>query len=153
MTEPGAGFPSHGTCIAVDAAGVLIRGRPGAGKSDLALRLIDDGAKLVADDQVCLSVRDGAVIARAPDALKGMMEVNGLGVMRLDPEHLAEEAALALVVDLVAGEPIERLPEPASESFLGVAVPRIRLAPFEASAPAKLRLAVGRGTGFIMRAP
>lgn len=153
MTEPESEATSHGTCIAIDGAGVLIRGRPGAGKSDLALRLIDEGARLVADDRVCLSLRGGAVIARAPDALKGMIEVNGIGLIRVDADHLADEAALALVVDLVAGGEVVRLPEPGTEAVMGVELPRIGLLPFEASAPAKLRLAAGRGTGFIMPLP
>lgn len=153
MTEPESEATSHGTCIAIDGAGVLIRGRPGAGKSDLALRLIDEGARLVADDRVCLSLRSGAVIARAPDALMGMIEVNGIGLIRVDADHLADEAALALVVDLVAGGEVVRLPEPGTEAVMGVELPRIELLPFEASAPAKLRLAAGRGTGFIMPLP
>ncbi|HSR55540.1 MAG TPA: HPr kinase/phosphatase C-terminal domain-containing protein [Alphaproteobacteria bacterium] len=153
MADPRATATSHGTCIAIDGAGVLIRGSPGAGKSDLALRLIDDGAKLVADDQVRLHIRDGALIAQPPDELRGMMEVNGIGIMRVDPANLADEAALALVVDLVAGGEVERLPEAEAESVMGIELPRIRLSPFEASAPAKLRLAAGRGTGFIMPPP
>ncbi|MBM3488544.1 MAG: hypothetical protein FJX67_18250, partial [Alphaproteobacteria bacterium] len=49
----------HATCIAVDGIGVLVRGASGAGKSDLALRLIDAGARLVADDQVLVEAAAG----------------------------------------------------------------------------------------------
>lgn len=153
MSEPPPLPTEHGTCVLIGTAGVLLRGRPGAGKSDLALRLMDDGARLVADDRVQLCLRDGAVIARAPDALKAMMEVNGIGLIRVAPDRLAEEARLALIVDLVAPHAVERLPAPDSAELMGVALPRIDLAPFEASAPAKLRLAVGQGAGVIMRHP
>lgn len=130
----------HGTTVAISGQGVLIRGVPGSGKSDLALRLIDGGACLVADDQTRLE-RDGdKVTARPPETIAGLIEARGVGIIRLP--HLAP-VPLALVVDLVgdAGA-IERLPEPSSAELLGVAVPRVDLAAFEASAAAKVRLAV-----------
>ena len=79
----------HATCVALDGRdgplGVLLRGPSGAGKSDLALRLIDRGARLVADDQCEVKVEDGAAgsrwIARAPAAIVGVLEVRGLGLM------------------------------------------------------------------------
>ncbi len=143
----------HGTCIALGEAGVLLRGAPGTGKSDLALRLIEDGARLVADDQVRLAREGDAVIARPPEPIAGMMEVNGLGLVRLDGDKLALSAALTLLVDLAGRETIERLPPPSSEVLLGIALPRIALVATEASAPAKLRLAAGRGSGSIMPVP
>jgi len=129
----------HATCVALDDVAVLLRGAPGSGKSDLALRLIDGGAQLVADDQVELSAAGGALLARPPAVLAGLLEVRGLGILRFP--HRAE-APLGLVVDLVASERVERLPLPGRTELLGVAVPRLALAPFEASAPAKLRQAV-----------
>lgn len=143
----------HGTCVIIGDAGILIRGGPGVGKSDLALRLIDDGARLVSDDQVRLQLRGGAVIASAPDAIKGMIEVNGIGLTHLDDERIAGEASLALLVDLVGAGGIDRLPRPQEEIVLGARLPRIALSPFEASAPAKLRLAAGRGAGSIIKVP
>jgi serine kinase of HPr protein (carbohydrate metabolism regulator) len=129
---------------------VLIRGAPGAGKSDLALRLIDDGARLVADDQVRLNFDDGGIKVTAPAAIAGMIEVNGLGLARLDDDSIVAEAKLILLVDLVETAEVERAPERAWETVLGVEIPRLAVAPFEASAPAKLRLAAGRGPGSIM---
>ena len=129
---------------------MLIRGAPGAGKSDLALRLIDDGARLVADDQVRLRVDDGRIKATAPATIAGMIEINGLGLARLDDDRIAAEAVLVLLVDLVETGEVERLPKPAPETVLGVEIPRLAVAPFEASTPAKLRLAAGRGPGSIM---
>jgi HPr kinase/phosphorylase len=134
----------HATALAIGAAGVLLRGPSGSGKSDLALRLIDGGALLIADDQVVLR-RDGVqVIAGFPDAapagLRGRLEIRGLGLMAVAP---AAAAPLALVIDLQPGQKPERLPPPASAEILGVALPLLRLDPFVASAAAQVRLAVG----------
>lgn len=134
----------HATCIALpDGAdgwsGVLLRGAPGAGKSDLALRLIDDGARLVADDQTLIRNADGTLFARAPDTIAGKIEVRGLGIVALP---YLESVALTLVCDLVAGDAVERHPGPETADIEGVGLPRLALAPFEASAPAKLRLGV-----------
>src|SRR5690606_32729552 len=71
----------HATCVALGDTGILLRGRSGSGKSDLALRLIDGGALLVADDRVALSLEGGRVIARPPAALAGYLEVRGVGPM------------------------------------------------------------------------
>ena len=128
----------HATCIAIEGEAVLLRGPSGSGKSDLALRLIDAGATLVADDQVQLRRGDGRLIASPPAALAGLLEVRGIGILRL--HHLAE-APVRLVADLVAGDDVERMPEVEAVEIAGVELPRIHLAPFEASAAAKLRLA------------
>jgi len=128
----------HGTVVAVDGKGVLLRGPSGSGKSDLALRLIDGGAVLVADDRVVLTRDAGQISASAPAAILGRLEVRGLGIV-----HLAalKQAPLFLVVDLVEVD-IERLPTPEVVDLLGIPLPLIRMSPFEASAPAKIRLAV-----------
>lgn len=140
----------HATCIVLGGLGVLLRGDAGAGKSDLALRMIGDGANLVADDRVRLA-RDGeAVVASAPAPLAGLLEVRGLGIVRLDADRLENAARIALVCDLVAAEDLERLPEPARVALLGVTLPLCRLDPFAASATHKLRLAAGFGPGSIM---
>lgn len=127
----------HGTAIAIDGEAVLLRGPPGAGKSDLALRLVDGGARLIADDQSALFRRGDRIWVRAPAALAGLIEVRGVGILRRDA---VAEAPLALLVDLVAPAAIERLPEAVVESVLGLPVRRFALAPFEASAAAKLRV-------------
>lgn len=129
----------HATCIDIDGKGILLRGPSGCGKSDLALRLIDGGARLVADDRTNLTLRDDAVIATAPDEIAGKMEVRGLGVRSVD---VLAQTPLALVADLVNPADVERIPKPASVELRGLSLPLIRLAPFEASAPAKLRAAL-----------
>ncbi|HUC62310.1 MAG TPA: HPr kinase/phosphatase C-terminal domain-containing protein [Alphaproteobacteria bacterium] len=131
----------HGTCVEVAGTGVLLRGPAGSGKSDLALRLIDEGGRLVADDQVELAVVRDQVHALAPASILGRLEVRGLGIVELSP---CADATLGLVVDLAPAADVERMPEPESVILLGLALPLLKLAPFEHSATAKLRLAVAR---------
>ena len=129
----------HGTCVKIGESGVLLRGESGAGKSDLALRLIDQGALLVSDDQVELSPSGQILIARAPERIAGMIEVRGVGLFRLP----YRDAPLRLIVDLVsANHPLERLPEIAKETILDVSIPRFDLNPWEMSAMAKVRMAL-----------
>lgn len=129
----------HGTAIALGSEGILLRGPSGAGKSDLALRLIDQGARLVADDQTELRREGSVIMMSAPATIAGQIEVRGLGIVAV-PSIAA--APLRLVVDLMPASDIERLPLPRDCGLLGCVVPAIALAPFEASAPAKLRLAL-----------
>jgi HPr kinase/phosphorylase len=129
----------HATAVAIDGRAILLRGPPGAGKSDLALRLIDGGATLVADDQAELQQAGNQVCVRAPAAIAGLIEVRGIGILRL---QALEEAPLAMCVDLLPSAEIERLPERRFEQVLGIAVPLIAVSAFEASAAAKLRLAL-----------
>jgi serine kinase of HPr protein (carbohydrate metabolism regulator) len=129
----------HGTVVEIEGAGVLFRCPSGSGKSDLALRLIDGGATLVADDRVILARRDGQVVAAAPEIIAGRLEVRGLGIATVPSTG---PSPLRLVVDMARPEEVERLPKAAETVILGVVLPVMHLAPFEASAPAKLRLAL-----------
>ncbi len=143
----------HGTCVALGEAGVLLRGPSGSGKSDLALRLLDAGATLVADDQVALQDDGGGLVASAPAALAGLLEIRGIGLMRV----AARSAPLRLVADLVSPDAVPRMPEPAQcLTTLGpsaVALPCLALAPFEASAVAKVKqaLALALGQAMVVR--
>ena len=130
----------HATCVDIGGTGVLLRGPSGSGKSDLALRLIDGGARLVADDRAELTVEGGRVVVTAAPEIAGLFEVRGQGVRRLP---CIERAVLGLVVDLVPAREVERLPEAARCEILGLTLALLRLAPFEASAAAKVRLAAG----------
>ncbi|PKU21495.1 HPr kinase/phosphorylase [Telmatospirillum siberiense] len=137
----------HGTCVIVGESGVVLRGPSGAGKSDLALRLIDTGARLVADDQMEIEREDDRLSVRAPTTIAGLIEVRGVGILKID--H-APSAPLDLIVDLVAAEMVERLPQTETEEICGLARRRLTLCPWESSAAAKVRLAVRALTGNIM---
>ncbi len=135
----------HGTCLDIAGLGVLLRGRSGAGKSDLALRLLEDNAsypaRLVADDRVVLARKQGRLVASAPSVLRGQLEVRGIGVVQIP---VCDSITLGLVVDLAAGGDIERAPEFPQNRIMvrDVELPHLRLNPFEASAVAKIRMAV-----------
>lgn len=142
MTAPAVHTQIHASAVALDGAGILIRGPSGAGKSDLALRLIDGGAVLVADDRVDLAhTRKGLEMA-PPENLAGLLEVRGVGIVRMD---FQAPIPLALIVDLVASDAIPRLPEALNTELEGVAVRHLSLAAFEASTVSKIRLALSAG--------
>jgi serine kinase of HPr protein (carbohydrate metabolism regulator) len=154
-TGPSAdGIDVHATAVAIDNKALLLRGPPGSGKSDLALRLVDEGARLIGDDRVRIERRGPALWALTPpaiaEALRHKIEIRGLGIAGLP--GLAE-APLMLVVDLAPGLTPERLPAAQNCHYLGVALPLIALDPFAASAAAKLRLAVKLGPGSIIPPP
>ncbi len=128
----------HASCVAVGPCGVLLLGPSGAGKSDLALRLIDGGASLVADDQVVLRAEAGVLRASPPVPLAGRMEVRGIGIVDLDWQA---PVAICLVVELGVAEP-PRLPEATEWRHDGIGIARIAVAAFTPSAAAKVRLAV-----------
>ena len=131
MISPSPSPPNlHATLVLVDGRGVLIRGVSGGGKSSLAVSLLRRAeaagqvARLVADDQVLLETRDGAVFGHAPPALAGMIEIRGVGILH---QPFAGEARVDLVVDLSGREALERLPEPSFVPIAGIAVRRIHL--------------------------
>lgn len=149
LADAGARFGAPGD------TGVLILGESGAGKSDLALRLIAEGATLVADDRCELFVEGDSICAQPPAKLAGLMEIRGVGVL---PARFASKARIGLAVRLVEPEAVSRLPEPARyEPPVALAAPRtiwppeIAVAPFEPSAPAKIAAAAAGFAGVLSR--
>lgn len=130
----------HASSVAINDSAVLLAGAAGVGKSDLALRLIDAGAELIADDQTQLVAKDGALLAFAPATITGLIEVRHVGLLRLP---FVPAAAVALYVDLAPlNENIERLPEDDFIVLLDIPIRRLRLPGFAASTPAKIRAAL-----------
>lgn len=129
----------HASCVAIGGRAVLLAGRPGAGKSDLALRLIDRGAALVSDDYTELRRSGGRLLARAPATIAGKIEVRGVGVVELPA---AADVPVCLYADLERAP--ERLPEAETLELAGEDVPLVALAALEPSAPLKLEQALVR---------
>lgn len=130
--------------------GALIEGASGAGKSDLALRCLDAGFRLVADDRTIIWSSEGRVYGRAPETLFGLIEARGVGVL---PEPALAYCEVVLVA--VCG-PAERLPEPQTVVRGGGRLPLVAVSPLEPSAPAKLRRAIehlgaGAKTAYLAR--
>ncbi len=134
----------HGTVVALDGLGVLLIGPSGSGKSDLALRLVEAGWRLVADDRVVIDLVDGRPTASAPALLAGLIEARGVGIV---PVPCLSHAEVVLVALLTQPNLIERYPEAETFPIENVQISTIRLAPFEASAPVKLRLALRQAVG------
>ncbi len=128
----------HATTVVKDGCGVVIAGRSGSGKSDLALRLIDRGFVLVSDDQTMISKSGEQLIATAPGTIRGKIEVRGIGILEMP--H-ADTAAVSLWVELT--NEIKRLPDDEKRMILGIDVPQISLDAMTASAPIKVELALG----------
>lgn len=130
----------HATSLLIKNNGILLVGASGVGKSDLALRLIDVGAVLIADDQTMLRVEQGLLIASAPPAIAGLFEIRHVGLVKMPT---VKQAAITLSIELGdLDEKRERLPEPDVIFLLDHPVRRLRLPSFAASTPAKIRAAL-----------
>jgi len=130
----------HASCVSIKGRAVLIEGRSGEGKSDLALRLIDRGATLVADDQTICQRQDGILLASPPMTIAGRIEVRSLGILEMP--HI-ERAPVALLIVILDAPP--RFPgDPRKRRIAGVDVPVLALAALEPSAPIKAELALAR---------
>ncbi len=138
----------HASAVAIGGRAVLLTGASGRGKSDLALRLIDRGAVLIADDQVQLTVDDLWLLASPPASIAGMIEVRGIGIVEVP---WSGGVPVALLVDL-DGQP-QRLPMPVHRILLDRSLPVLALAAFEASAPLKVEHALTRAVAGVEALP
>ena len=125
--------------ISNQLCGVLLMGPSGAGKSDLALRMIDAGAKLISDDQTLVAFEKGNLALFAPELISGKLEVRGVGILELP---FVENIKPALVVGLVTPEEVARLPRQKTFTLFDQELPYIELNAFEASTLAKIRFAI-----------
>lgn len=138
MTDKTTDTLLHGTVVDIAGCGVMLRGPSGSGKSDLALRLIDRGATLITDDQIYVLPKDKGLRAKAPAAIRGYLEIRGLGLISTP---VTGSSFIRLIVDLVPPEEVPRLPVFETEVLLGKKIPRLKLNAFEVSAPLKIELA------------
>lgn len=134
----------HGTAVALQGkdfgpSAVLLRGPSGSGKSDLAFRLIEGGGALICDDQVVLERRHDKVVAAAAEAIRGLIEVRGLGLLKYPT---ASPAPLQLVIDLVERKDVPRMPVWEEVDILGVVIKCLKLHAFDASAAFKVAKAI-----------
>lgn len=136
----------HATSVAIDGHGILIMGPSGSGKSDLALRLIDRGARLISDDYTSVSPRDVGVILSAPANIAERMEIRHLGIIdmrEIDADLMAPAGTILARLAVQLEDRPERMPQPdAMMTIAGCKLPLIVLAGLEASAPIKVEWAL-----------
>jgi serine kinase of HPr protein (carbohydrate metabolism regulator) len=134
-----AGERLHASAVKLHAGGVLLLGASGSGKSSLAVHLIDHyGGQLIADDRVCLTVKDTRLHAAPPDNLAGLLELRGLGIITMPHQN----AVIDLAVELVARARVPRLAETDSFTHQSVQIPLIRLHGHDAASPATIARAL-----------
>ena len=126
----------YATCVDINGYGVLITGDSGSGKSDLALRLIENkGAVLVSDDRTDLDNENGNLIASSAKNIEGLMEIRGIGILKMPFKSTTK---VKLVVVSALKKNIERYPIETFFESQGVPVASIFLDLLEASAPDKV---------------
>ena len=130
----------HGACVSINGRAVLIEGRSGDGRTDLALRLIDRGATLVADAQVICQRHDGGLLASPPGHVAGRIEIRGIGSVEM-PHADRVPVDLLIAISDSPGSFAEETPR---RRIAGVEVPVVPIAALEPSAPIKVELALGR---------
>ena len=126
----------YGTSLVVRNKGILLRGKPGSGKSDLALRLMHQGAVLISDDQTDITLSDHKqLILSGPKTLQGKLEVRGIGILNMP---FCKKHTLDILIDLKNWQDIDRLPEKTFEDIKGTVCPLYHIDPFEFSAVEKV---------------
>ena len=126
----------HSSSIVIDDNGVLILGDSGSGKSDLALRLIDNGATLISDDVSICKKNLNNIYLYCPPETKGLLEVREIGIVTVP---FVERIKLKLVVNLKSKKN-ERFPEDNYLKILGIKIPLINIDGKNSSAVAKIKV-------------
>lgn len=131
----------HATLVVLNGYGILLSGKSGSGKSDLALQLIENkGALLVADDIVYVEKKVHKIIGKCAPDLAGMLEVRGVGIIKYP---YIEEAAINLMINLLDDvKTLQRMPKKQTECILGLEIDKIDLYAKENSAVAKILAAL-----------
>ena len=122
----------HASAVAIDGQGVILLGPSGSGKSSLAARLIEAYDALIGDDRLKLSRQGEQILARPHEALRGLIEMRGLGLV-LRP--YIEEATLSLAVALVAREVVPRMAAADYFSHAGARIARLHLHAHDSATP------------------
>ena len=127
----------HATLVVLNGKGVLLTGKSGSGKSDLALRMIvEHQAQLVADDRVDLILKNGKLYGSAPEQLLGKLEIRNVGICEFPAVN---EVEISLYVELCDDKKnIERMPLSEKVDLLGVSITKLKLYPFECSTICKI---------------
>lgn len=132
------GNAMHASVVSIGGWSVAICGISGAGKSDLALRLIDRGATLVGDDYVRPEISNNRLFVHAIPEIAGKIEIRGIGIVTMSHNP---SGILRLIVQL--GNEGERMPSKWPTAHIAnYSVPVLNLAGFHASAPLKIELAL-----------
>ena len=124
----------HGGLLSIYGKGVLIRGESGMGKSEIALELIKRGHLLVADDRVdCYRIHN-KIVGKAPELLREMLEIRGIGVINVSRvfgvSSVLPKAEINFQVNLEpwkADQDYDRvgIEEKKHENILGIDIPKI----------------------------
>lgn len=129
----------YASCVDFNGYGILITGPSASGKSDLVLRLINEDAVLIADDQCELYTEKQDLIAQAPKKIKGLLEVRNLGIVKLKTKT---KTKIKLIVKLTHNKNLARMPKDKTIMLCNLPIKQMLLNPFEISATAKIKLAL-----------
>lgn len=128
----------HATAVSIQGEALIITGPSASGKSDLAMRLIDRGAQLIADDNIVIMGDHNAPIAAQSEHHINALEIRGVGIIAMD---CVNKIPLKIIVQLT--DTYEHIPSPLPLISYGhYVLPCLKISPFEISAPIKIEQAL-----------